>query len=473
MNALRFLIFSLGISSAAYSLAADIEHRIMAYDTLFNAPSRLALANAALIPMQHDVSLSHAMAGFDRRNTGSELVFGIGTGAGAGFFEAASYMKYGRSTITGKASYSNGKRFGVQYCDVSDPAVVFPYFTADELGGNYSSESYIFEGTYSSDFKSGTWLYGAGLAYRALQEYRKADPRPKNTVGDLSLKAGLGRRLGGYILALGADVAKYRQSSDVIFVSETGEVPVYHLTGMGSHYARFAGQGKASLYTGNRQSYSLSLFPTGKDGYFATAQYTFFTLTKSLKDLNNLPLKHIREHKAEAEIGWRSAVLSTGLDFCYRKRLGGESIFGDASGNVYPELFTLAAYSYSTLSVGASACYRHVLPGKQRFEACLSAGYFHSSEVYAGVSPRLRSTASRITAAVKCEYVRLLSRRWLISAHAGVSKDAVGLLAAGGGAGADYIFGKRALGIAAEAQALNASGGSCGYRIKTAIVFKF
>ena len=413
-----------GMAATAQTPAAgahlSVADRMLLTDTLYAGSAAATLANPALAGWRHPVSLSAVSVSYRRNGSDEAPVAALGRENAFATFLARTYIKTGKSTITGHASYSTGRRFGVQLCEVSDPQLLYPYFTADEIGGSMASESYVFGGSYSSSFHGGKWLYGASLDYRATQEYRNRDPRPKNTVGRLDAAFGMGHRFDrGYILAADVRASKYRQSNSMMFVSELGEVKIYHLTGLGTDYVRFAGTGKNSNYSGWDLGASLSLYPE-ESGVYASAAYDRFSLTKILKEFNNRPLCSLRDHSVKAQLGWKSQTWIAGADFGYVRRSGAEHIFGDAAGNVYPELFALDSFRRSSLSVSGHGLWRR-LTQRSRLDIALRVCYSADREEYVTLQPGRKSDIRRIDATASARWLRRLSDRWMLHTGADVT----------------------------------------------------
>ncbi len=470
---LSITVTVLAVSTAYAASGQTLAERFLLTDTLANKPASEVLANPVLTPMLSRVSLSHAAAGFDRASLGEVAVRPTeGKGRAEGWFDADAYIKNGRATITGNASYSNGRRYGVEYCQVSDPEMVFPYFTAVDACGDFKNEVYTFGGSYSSDFHEGKWLYGVRLGYRAVQEYRDADPRPKNTVGQLSLAVGFGGRFGPYIVSLGLDAFKYRQSNNIMFVSELGEQPVYHLTGMTSHYARFAGTGKSAGYDGWSRGASVDLYPA-TEGAYASLSWHRFTFTKTLKELNNLPLNDAVVGRYVVSGGWKAEAWSVSAGFEYDCRTGTENIFGDPAGNVYPELFALTTYGWRRTAASLKGAWRH-LAGDWRADVYAAASYRFIEEVYKGVVPHLRSVEEEWFVDAEAQLRKTLSRK--ISISASIAGEAIlsRYYAAGASAGVDYILsGNKSIGLSAGYKYRTATGFATGYALTSSLVFKF
>ena len=287
-----------------------------------------------------------------------------------GYFRARAYMKYKSSTLHGFASYENGKIYGLGWNETSDLRMVYPYVTADAIGGDMKMERYNFGGGYA-DHRN-RWDWGVRLSYLAGLYYRNVDPRPKNITGLFDIEAAAGYEiLEGYHLGLSAAYERYTQSNDIKFVSEMGESKIYHLTGMGTHYVRFAGNGKSSHYQGNAFRGKISINPGLNDGFIISALYRHYAFKKIFDDLNRLPLARASEDAFRVEIGWRSRGDAEGLSSNapqstiamkvvtgMSKRTGFENIFGDAASSIYPLIGTQEKFHATMREAGASVMWQ-------------------------------------------------------------------------------------------------------------------
>lgn len=280
----------------------------------------------------------------DRRNL--NVSGPTGNGASALGIEADAYVKHRGATLYGSAAYRNGTIRDVRWNETADLVFVYPYITADAIGGNMRMETYSFGGGYAGMNNRAEW--GAAASYTAGLYYRNVDPRPKNLSGILRIAAGGGIKLDkDYSISLSAEYMRYTQSSDIRFFSETGETKIYHATGLGTHYVRFAGTGKSSHYSGNAFIGSLSLTPGFSRGFVATVGGSIYSFSKIIDDLNSLPLAKASERSLFVEAGWRSADCMQdyggGNAWAFKgtalltHRTGHENVFGDASSGIYPQ----------------------------------------------------------------------------------------------------------------------------------------
>lgn len=252
--------------------------------------------------------------------------------------------------ITAAAGYSNASVCRLTGCETLEAPRLYPYLTADSLGGALKAETYSFSGSVCDSF--GLLSLGVGASYRAALEYRQVDPRPRNVTGDLGVKFGavysVTKAQG---IGLDLRAGRYRHSSQISFVNPLGGTVIYHRTGPQSHYVRFAGSGLSALYTGHNFGATLSLLPLGITGITAGVSADYSVITKQLVDLNRLPLSRLTTWQYSASLAWtqriRSWLLMPYVQWHYDRRRGCENLFGDAAAGVYPLLASLEMYGSS------------------------------------------------------------------------------------------------------------------------------
>jgi len=376
--------------------------------------SEPAYENPAVKQWMLSQSYSAIGAGYfhDRSNRPTDVQNGKGEDYWA--ISAETYLKYKTSTIWGDASYRNGHQRDIKWNETSDPETVYPYFTADSVGGDMNLEHYRFAGGYA-DCRDG-WAWGAAISYDAGLYYRNVDPRPRNVTGNLDISAGGAHRLSGrYYAGLSVSYRKYKQTGDIDFKNQLGVEKVYHLTGMGTHYNRFAGTGTETYYNGNRFGLTANLFPCDGRGFTFTANLNRFTFNKVLTGLNRLPLAHVWHNAMTLQCGYlapgRSHDWGITMDFDAYRRHGEENVFGDASSNVYPLIATLNMYADNAWSPAAAALWQYH-PGNSGLLLWIkgTARYSHRSEVYA--TPRRRMLVNQLISDIAASATMLFATAW-------------------------------------------------------------
>jgi hypothetical protein len=371
-----------------------------------------------MLPMTHNsIDLSY------HKDKSDETIDFPGEGTGTDYWqaEANSYMKYKTSTLWGGASYRNGKVRNVKWNETSDAALIYPYFTADSVGGNMSMEQYAFNGGYAD--QTDKWAWGGTIGYTAGLYYRNVDPRPRNVTGKLNIALGGGAKLwqGSYFAGASVNWMKYKQSNDIDFKSQTGVEKIYHLTGLGTHYSRFAGTGTDVYYTGNRLGATFNIFPVGGSGVVASANISRFKFDKILTDLNKLPMATANHKQLDVQVGWLQygrvndwAVTATLQAY---RRHGLENIFGDASSSIYPQIGQLLMYADNSISAGLSGLWQRKWSDKMLLWIRPDVAYDHRTTAYR--DPARFITINNATVGATAEFTSRLSQKWSAALSAG------------------------------------------------------
>ncbi len=335
---------------------------------------------------------------------------------------ATTYLKNGTSTLWGDASYLNGHQRGVVWNETSDIDLIYPYVTADAKGGDLNMERYRLGGGYADH--TDRWAWGATISYDAGQYYRNVDPRPRNITGLLDISAGAAiRAIGSHFAGLSLSYRKYKQDSDIDFKSEMGEEKIYHLTGLGNHYNRFAGTGENSYYHGHRTGITADFYPETNRGFAASVGLSRFSFEKVLTDLNKLPLVDVDHDALNIQGSWRNpgTVHDWGIAATFNayKRSGTENIFGDPSASIYPQIGSLTMYSDKSSSAALEAVWQYHPWTDGRLLWFKGAGeYRHRRQTYA--DPFSEIASEKAVIGLDGLYTTPFSGAWRATIAAGV-----------------------------------------------------
>lgn len=295
--------------------------------------------NPAINYYAHTFSISELQIGWEQQNANKAFLPQLGSEVRNFSFHAFSYMPLGENSKTwGNAYFKKGKREKVEWNETSDYLMVYPYVVADSVGGDMDFEEYYFAGGYAQEHKRFTW--GIYANYRALIEYRKIDPRPRNIVSDLKASIGMSAKLNKlYSMGIAFHAGKYKQANDVKFYSELGSAITYNLSGLGMDYVRFRRGATSLFYDGHRYGASIEIFPRDKQGFSGSFGYERFSFEKIISDLNDLPLNTLNQDEMKAEIAYTSFrnkhQWGVRTRATYQDRQGIESLIGSATTNVY------------------------------------------------------------------------------------------------------------------------------------------
>lgn len=358
--------------------------RVERHDSRMTDIGKSVYDNPALKQFMQAYSYTVVNVGYALDNKSDAVCSMYGKGSDAMSFNVGSYIKHNNATLWGEGEYTAGKRRSPVWNEVADAELVYPYITADAVGGDMDNETYRFLGGYSS--YNGRLAWGAMLGYTAGHHYRDVDPRPRNITGRLDLSAGVAYRIAGrYVFAVGGDFMKYKQTGDIDFMSELGQTTVYHLTGLGTDYVRFRGNGFTTHYDGEQYGVQVNVTPEKGNGILAILHLQRMTLETVLDDMNKLPLNSIWHNSLEAGLGYRHVGRTSWgatLESEIYRRHGTENLFGDAASFVYPQIGAVEMYADNAYMVSLRGLIEHkfgnvVLSYEPLF------GYSHRCQIYA------------------------------------------------------------------------------------------
>lgn len=384
--------------------------------------AELPYKNPAVMQWRMSCGLTSVKAAYDMRDDRGEVNPSDGSSEWQASAGAETYTKYRNTTLWGHGFYTNGMKRDVRWNESSDFRLVYPYVLADSVGGDIKAERYSFGGGYAA--VNGRLAWGVSMSYLATLEYRDVDPRPRNVVGCLDAAAGVAYNVwGSYFAGISVSFRKYKQSSDIEFKSEMGVDKVFHMTGLGTHYRRFAGTGLSTYYDGYRYGVSADLYPSSGRGVFLSCAVSRFSFDNILSDLNKLPLASAWHNELQAEAGWLGMGdrLYGGVSSAVRwyRRHGCENIFGDASAGMYPQIASNAMFADNFCSVSAQAEAGVRRGDVDRVSVNVNGGWQRQTIAY--IEPWRYTLVNAADAGIAVAGDVKVCRDWLISCDGGVS----------------------------------------------------
>ena len=252
-----------------------------------------------------------------------------------GLLASSFYPADSTTTLWGKAGYVNSNQKDIVWNESIDYDLIYPYFTADSVGGNLKNESYNFLGGYAKSFKKID--FGAQMSYDATLASRAKDPRIRNISSNLKLKLGmnfknvLGENLGFY----GA-YQKYTQSNSISFFSEISSPAVYHLNGLGYFNNLLRGTNLEAFYDGFGYGFGAVSSPFKKKDLWITADFRKLTIGKFLVETLSTQISNLKNQDFNIAV---TKVFNTknntfGVKFNYdnNSKTGVESVISARSG---------------------------------------------------------------------------------------------------------------------------------------------
>lgn len=391
-----------GLSSALYGVGKEI------YD---NSPA----ANL----YRQDLSFTEISASYSLRDESAALIVQEGDRFDAGNFNADSYIRLNdKSSAFANVEYVNGMKRNVLWNSSSDFLLLYPYVTADTVGGNLSHEKYMFSGGYSR--KDGRFSYGVQASYRALHEYRRVDPRPRNITSDFNASISAGYSAGGSLVYVTVAGRIYRQISDVGFYNPTGantsEIP---MTGLGTYFERFTGTGAylGTYHKGGGYSFRAGTVPKARRGWMAEVGFRSFTVRRLLSNQNDVPITSLNITDLSGYVGYRGDKWGIAFSGKHERRTGTEMIIDNGASNIYNVLGASLMYLNGIWDTAVSAFFDFERE-KTLWTLTPVVGWLSSSAGY--LFPERSMTYSRIY--VRLPFMAVFGKSpWLFAVRAGAS----------------------------------------------------
>lgn len=305
---------------------------------------------------QPEENVTKAQAGVRVREEDDPYLPAEGSGLVQGEFRAWSRHSLDSiHRVEGRASYERGVKRAVNWNTSSDWELLSPYITLDTVGGDLQKEQYRFAARFAS--RPGRFFYSLRADYRALQEYRNVDPRPRNVTADLQVSALGGLQMGAYALSMEAGYRRYHQQNSTEFMDQRGNnTSVLHYLGFGRYSTRFSGAKKSTevRYSGHGFGASLVLEPRNGQGWIAGGSYSWLQVVRHLPGNNETPMSELLKQDISLYGGhkWEEAYLRA--DARMGLKTGTENIVDQTSA--FQKIGGLPMYQGLSWRVAVSGC---------------------------------------------------------------------------------------------------------------------
>ncbi len=298
-------------------------------------------------------------------------------------FDANTLRLNSKSAIYGKASYQNGYAEAIKWNTTADAHMHYPYVVADTIGGTSYREYYTFMGGYAMHL--GRFTIGGEINYRSGLTYRKIDPRPKNTLSDLTLTVGATMPVASYRLGFNMGIQNYKQSQKIDVYRPGSGIKLFYLRGMGISDAGFStvitdNSGSTNYYDTFAKTFALQLHPEKRSGMYYSLNYQSSSM--ELSNVNDDLVHRLEKHNYNTEIGHQSVHPNYTFNL---KAFAGAQLHNGYEYNYDRgrELISVASkYGHDNLNVGFSGIYTSRLSHTNHFFVLASVQWFKDSEEY-------------------------------------------------------------------------------------------
>jgi hypothetical protein len=324
---IRFVTVAVAFIIMSHNISAQYNGAEHYFDTDINNHIGMQWNNVSMIYFQPTVSFTDVSVGYKTFESGKYHIVQTGDMDNQFRFNATSNFRNKKSIYFGNAIYNNGTQHNVRWNSVNDYNRVAPYIVADTIGGNFNYELYTFGGGFAR--KYGKIILGLKGKYTAKINYRTTDPRPKNTVSDLTLSAGVSSTVKDkYIVGLYIDYNNYDQDNKISNYREDNKNSVIYMRGFGLSELYFTGteSNSSNRYRIKGLNVGINLLPVKDKGFVFNASFSS----------NNLNLENSYAYRTFAELstttfrselGYKMPKSSVRLSSEYKTGTGKEFIY--------------------------------------------------------------------------------------------------------------------------------------------------
>lgn len=140
--------------------------------------------------------------------------------------------------FSGYAGYGRGQKLNTKWCSIANAPEFYPYLIADSIGGDYSFERYLLGGAIHAGYLH--HKFAIRIDYEGSIHWRSSDPRPKNTVSNISLGAGYIYNTSSGLFGISLSGESRKQHADMRIEEDKRKDRFYQLLGMGLFDHRYS-----------------------------------------------------------------------------------------------------------------------------------------------------------------------------------------------------------------------------------------
>ena len=383
--------------------------------------------NPSMAAKRCDSSLSSIVVSYDAHNNDDSGLYQYGRGYNHVRLDATSFQKNDSHQLWGRAYYQRGVKKSIKWMSSSDWSEIYPYFTADTVGGNVKSEVYYFSGGINRNTWKGGSI-GVQASYRALHEYRDIDPRPRNVVSDFKSSVGLSQLISDmYLVSISGRYDVYKQRGyKVEFANELGGVQQMSMKGLGEITKRFSGANGSLYYRKSGYGGTIEFAPKERSGVYGSLGFMKHQLERVITENNHAPTNKYLQNTITASVGYlqeRSQHFSWGVanHYAYSHKKGFDNIIGDDGSGELLVLETQPIFYQQKWEDKVTVSQEQYWTRGIKFQTDLSA--YASEEHIANVYPEEKVHLTRIGGAVS----GTVSKRWkrsLLTVNVGADYNA-------------------------------------------------
>lgn len=249
----KFLIGILFITFSQFSRASAPKdkklYNLLTFKQIEAESPWLQSGNAAGLSLMPELFPAELELGYRNANGDFHSVFSGATNQ-AFNFNSRSFRKINNTFLYGSFGYNRSSERKLNFSDVNDPTVNYPYLLVDTIGNDtYSREFFDVAGIISSPVND-KLVWGLSFDYRVGMAAQDRDPRPENKVLQTHISPGLLFKANHFRLGASLTYGYYNEDIDVSVVKESTQQTLFQMHGPGM-FSYHSSSSFARLYRQN------------------------------------------------------------------------------------------------------------------------------------------------------------------------------------------------------------------------------
>lgn len=226
-----FLLINLGLS--ATDLIDKKLYNYYTFKQIEVSTPWLQSDNAAGLSLIPDLFPADLKLGFNLSNGDYHSVF-QGETMQNYYLSSRSFRKINKTYIYGSFNYRKGLEKGLNFSNLNNPSMNYPYLLADTIGNDtYDREFFTLEGIISSPLTN-QLEWGMKFNYEVGVAAQNRDPRPENKVLKLNVSPGLLYKSGNYKVGVNLNYEYYNEDIDISVIEKNVQYTIFQLHGLGT-----------------------------------------------------------------------------------------------------------------------------------------------------------------------------------------------------------------------------------------------
>ncbi|WP_212592460.1 DUF6850 family outer membrane beta-barrel protein [Sphingobacterium humi] len=286
----------------------------------------------------------------------------LGNGKQINGIQSQGFKRLGtQQSIWGRAKYAQENHKNISWNENKDIEWIYPYLTADSVGGHLTSETYSIAGGYNRVIRR--QIIGISASYLASTQFRQTDPRPANNSAELSLQLGASRQINAYRTAIGLVYQNYSQLSSITIKNPHQSPSFYQLIGMGMDQKVLWGKNTTSYFSGHSHGINFQMLPKKQEGVYCILDLKRFYIEKSINNIGSIISAFAKSERKEVALAYRkersNQALTARIKYIEYERKGTSFLFDQQYSGTFIKIGERQDFNHRVQTLNTAITFLH------------------------------------------------------------------------------------------------------------------